>query len=145
RRRANAISALLAEATGTEQDFLVRLLGGELRQGALEGVMLESVAGAAGLPIESVRRAFMLSGQLPVTAEAALTGGSAALAEFRLQLGRPVRPMLASPAPDLDTALDELGATSVEHKLDGARIQVHRDGDRVRVFTRALRDITGNA
>nr|WP_228046958.1 ATP-dependent DNA ligase [Saccharopolyspora sp. HNM0983] len=144
RRRTEALTALLAEATADEQEFLLRLLGGELRQGALEGVMIESVASAAGLPAEPVRRAFMLSGQLPVTAEAALAGGRAALDGFHLQVGRPVRPMLASPAADLDTALDESAASSVEYKLDGARIQVHRNGEHVRVFTRTLRDITSN-
>jgi DNA ligase 1 len=92
-----------------------------------------------------VRRAYMLSGKLPVTAIAALNGGEAALREFRLEVGRPIQPMLASPGAALDDALAEFdGAVSVEHKLDGARIQVHRDGDRVWVFTRTLRDITAN-
>ncbi|WP_308203969.1 ATP-dependent DNA ligase [Goodfellowiella coeruleoviolacea] len=143
-RRAEALRGLLAAATAPEQDFLRRLLAGELRQGALEGVMLDAVASAAGVPVDAVRRAFMLSGQLPETAAAALTGGAAALAGFRLAVGRPVRPMLASPAQSLPDALTELGECVVEYKLDGARIQVHRDGDVVRVFTRSLRDITRN-
>ncbi|WP_433871410.1 ATP-dependent DNA ligase [Saccharopolyspora sp. CA-218241] len=142
RRRQAALTALLARATPAEQDFLIRLLGGELRQGALEGVMVEAIARAAEVRTESVRRAFMLSGRLPDTARAALHGGEAALSGFHLELGRPIRPMLASPAGTLDQALAELGAATVEHKLDGARIQVHRDGDEVRVYTRALRDIT---
>jgi len=142
RRRAAALAALLGRATADEQHFLIRLLGGELRQGALEGVMLEAVAAAAEVPAADVRRAFMLSGQLPETAAAALTGGSAALAAFRLEVGRPLRPMLASPAGTLAEALGELGACSVEHKLDGARIQVHRNGDEVHVYTRTLREIT---
>ncbi|KAA5837054.1 ATP-dependent DNA ligase [Saccharopolyspora hirsuta] len=139
-RRTAALTALLAQATADEQQFLVRLLGGELRQGALEGVMVEAIATAAGVPTDAVRRAFMLSGRLPATAEAALRGGEPALAEFGLELGRPVRPMLASPAEDLESAL--VGEVTVEYKLDGARIQVHRDGDEVHVYTRTLREIT---
>ncbi|MCA1190327.1 MULTISPECIES: ATP-dependent DNA ligase [unclassified Saccharopolyspora] len=142
-RRLDLLHALLGRATADEQRFLVRLLGGELRQGALEGVLLAAVARAADVPAEAVLRAFMLSGRLPATAEAALTGGSAALAEFRLEVGRPLRPMLASPADTLTAALGELGDCVVEHKLDGARIQLHRDREQVRVFTRTLREITG--
>ncbi|GAA2812273.1 ATP-dependent DNA ligase [Saccharopolyspora taberi] len=141
-RRTDLLAGLLGRATAPEQEFLVRLLGGELRQGALEGVMLEAVATAARVPAEDVRRAFMLSGRLPATAEAALRGGGAELARFRLEVGRPLRPMLASPAETLDEAVAELGEVSVEYKLDGARIQVHRDGDDVHVYTRTLREIT---
>ncbi|HWE91172.1 MAG TPA: ATP-dependent DNA ligase [Pseudonocardiaceae bacterium] len=144
-RRAELLSAVLSRATAAEQDFLMRLLLGELRQGALEGVMVDAVAKATDVEAETVRRAFMLSGSLPDTATAALAGGSAALADFRLEVGRPVRPMLASPAESLDDALTELGqlgSVCVEHKLDGARIQVHRDGADVHVFTRTLREIT---
>ncbi|MGH3907890.1 MAG: ATP-dependent DNA ligase [Pseudonocardiaceae bacterium] len=143
-RRRALLGALFARATPDEQRFLVALLTGELRQGALEGVMLEAVAAASGVPAEPVRRAFMLSGRLPDTAVAAMTGGEAALGAFRLELGRPVRPMLASPADSLDTALAELGEVSVEYKLDGARVQVHRNGDEVRVWTRTLREITAS-
>ncbi|MDA3646088.1 ATP-dependent DNA ligase [Saccharopolyspora indica] len=141
-RRAAALTALLGQATADEQQFLIRLLGGELRQGALEGVMVEAIATAAEVAAEAVRRAFMLSGQLPATAEAALRGGEPALAGFGLEIGRPVRPMLASPADDLESALT--GEVTVEYKLDGARIQVHRDGDQVHVYTRTLREITGS-
>ncbi|MGH4020199.1 MAG: ATP-dependent DNA ligase [Pseudonocardiaceae bacterium] len=141
-RRHELLSGLLSRATPDEQRFLVGLLTGELRQGALEGVMLDAVAAAAGVPADAVRRAFMLSGRLPATAAAALHGGAAALAAFRLELGRPVRPMLASPANSLDAALADTRPASVEYKLDGARIQVHRDGDAVRVWTRTLREIT---
>jgi ATP-dependent DNA ligase I len=144
-RRAALLGALFGAATRDEQAFLRRLITGELRQGALEGVMLEAIAAAADVPAAVVRRAFMLSGRLPGTAALALTGGAAALADVRLRVGTPVRPMLASPADSLDTALDDLGAdVSVEFKLDGARIQVHRDGDDVRVWTRTLREITGS-
>ncbi|MCP2249805.1 DNA ligase-1 [Lentzea aerocolonigenes] len=141
-RRVDLLVALFGRATEAEQDFLRRLLTGELRQGALEGVMLDAIASAADVPGEVVRRAFMLSGRLPETAVAALDGGAAALEAFRLEVGRPLRPMLASPAESLDEALDELGSCVVEHKLDGARIQVHRSGDEVHVYTRTLREIT---
>lgn len=140
-RRVAVLVDLFSRATAAEQDFLKRLLTGELRQGALEGVMLDAVARAADVPGELVRRAFMLSGNLPATAVAALAG-EATLAAFRLEVGRPVRPMLASPAESLPGALAELGAATVEHKLDGARIQVHRSGEAVRVFTRTLREVT---
>jgi DNA ligase 1 len=144
RRRAELLAELFGAATAEEQRFLRSLLGGELRQGALEGVMLEAVAAAAGVPAADVRRAFMLSGRLPETAATALQGGLAALRAVRLEVGRPVRPMLASPGESLDAALGALGAeVTVEYKLDGARVQVHRDGDDVRVWTRTLREITG--
>ena len=142
-RRDALVTGLLSAATDDEQRFLVRLLTGELRQGALEGVVLDAVAAAAEVPTASVRRAFMLSGRLPATAAAALAGGVEALDGVRLEVGRPVRPMLASPGSSLDAALTDLGSdVTVEFKLDGARIQVHRDGDVVRVWTRTLREIT---
>jgi DNA ligase-1 len=143
-RRAALLGGLFGAATAEEQNFLRRLLTGELRQGALEGVMLEAIAAAAEVPTATVRRAFMLSGRLPETASTALAGGAAALDAVTLQVGRPVRPMLASPAESLETALAELGSeVSVEFKLDGARIQVHRDGAEVGVWTRTLREVTG--
>ncbi|HEY2723197.1 MAG TPA: ATP-dependent DNA ligase [Pseudonocardiaceae bacterium] len=143
-RRRALLGGLLRRATGDEQRFLVALLTGDLRQGALEGVMLDAVAAASEVPADVVRRAYMICGRLPDTAVAAMAGGVDALHAFRLELGRPVRPMLASPADSLDDALAELGAVSVEYKLDGARIQVHRDGDVVRVWTRTLREITAS-
>jgi DNA ligase-1 len=142
-RRNELLSGLFGSATKDEQQFLLRLLTGELRQGALEGIMLDAIAAASDVAKEVVRRAFMLSGQLPDTAAAAMTGGAAALDTFGLQLGRPLRPMLASPAENLAEALDG-GACIVEHKLDGARIQVHKDGDDVHVYTRTLREITAS-
>ncbi|MEN3267253.1 ATP-dependent DNA ligase [Pseudonocardia sp.] len=142
-RRAVLLGELFGAATADEQSFMRRLLTGELRQGALEGVMLEAVAAAADVPAAAVRRAFMLSGRLPATARLALTEGVTGLDAVRLRVGTPVRPMLASPADSLDAALAELApAASVEFKLDGARIQVHREGDDVRVWTRTLREIT---
>ncbi|MCZ2860505.1 ATP-dependent DNA ligase [Blastococcus sp. VKM Ac-2987] len=142
-RREALLRGVLAKATAEEQRFLVRLITGELRQGALEGVVLEAVAAASGVAATDVRRAFMLSGSLPATATTALDGGAGALAAITLQVGRPVRPMLAAPGASLDAALTDLGAeVTVEFKLDGARIQVHRDGDEVRVWTRTLREVT---
>lgn len=142
-RRRELLAGLLRAATAPERDFLVRLLTGELRQGALTALVAEAVARAAEVPVEQVRRAYMLSGQLPVTAVAAMIGGAAVLAGFRLEVGRPIQPMLASPGATLDDALAEFeGEASVEYKLDGARIQVHRKGSQVWVFTRTLRDIT---
>jgi DNA ligase-1 len=142
-RRGTVLARLFTGATADEQRFLVRLLTGELRQGALEGVVLDAIAAAADVPAPTVRRAFMLSGSLPETAATALDGGTGALAAVRLRVGRPVRPMLASPGSSLDAALADLGEdVTVETKLDGARIQVHRDGDVVRVWTRTLREVT---
>ncbi|MGH3622139.1 MAG: ATP-dependent DNA ligase, partial [Sciscionella sp.] len=143
-RRAELLTTLLSSATEEEQRFLTRLLTGELRQGALEGIMVDAIARAANVPGETVRRAFMLSGRLPTTAAAALCGGTDALAAFALEIGRPIRPMLASPGDSLPAALTELGECSVEYKLDGARIQVHKQRDDVRVFTRTLREITSS-
>ncbi|WP_068277488.1 ATP-dependent DNA ligase [Aldersonia kunmingensis] len=142
-RRQAVLGSLFGAATAPEQEFLIRLLTGELRQGALEGIMADAVAAASGVPQADVRRAFMLSGRLSATAAIALDRGAEGLAEIRLEVGRPVRPMLASPAESLEAALADLGSDiSVEFKLDGARIQVHRNGDEVRVFTRTLREIT---
>ncbi|MGR6964611.1 ATP-dependent DNA ligase [Geodermatophilus sp. URMC 61] len=142
-RREAVLERLFTDATADEQRFLVRLLTGELRQGALEGVVLDAIAAAADVPAAAVRRAFMLSGSLPETAATALAGGTGALVAVHLQVGRPVRPMLAGPGSSLDAALADLGAdVTVETKLDGARIQVHRDGDVVRVWTRTLREVT---
>ncbi len=142
--RTETLRALFGKATKAEQEFLFRLLTGELRQGALEGVMVDAIAAASEVGVEEVRRAFMLSGQLPVTGLAAMTGGSERLAEFRLALGRPIRPMLASPAESLDEAIAEHAERLVEYKMDGARIQVHRNGDEVHIYTRTLREITGS-
>jgi DNA ligase-1 len=141
-KRVDLLTELFTAATEREQEFLRRLMTGELRQGALEGVMVDAIASAAEVPGEAVRRAFMLSGRLTVTAVAALRGGEEELSGFRLEVGRPVRPMLASPAESLDAAVGELGEYIVEYKMDGARIQVHKDGDDVHVYTRTLREIT---
>jgi DNA ligase-1 len=142
-RRAAAVEALFGAATEPEQAFLARLLGGELRQGALAGVMTDAVARAAGVPLPAVRRAAMLGGTLPSVAVAALTGGVDALAGYRLQVGRPVGPMLAQSAGTITAALHALGGrAAIEAKLDGARVQIHRDGEDVAIFTRTLDDVT---
>jgi len=140
--RRRELKKLFGRASEAEQDFLLRLLVGELRQGALEGVMVEAVAKAAGPPAADVRRAAMLAGDLGVVAEAALREGAAGLARFAVQLFRPVQPMLAQPAEDAEDALARLGEAAFEWKLDGARVQVHKRGDEVRVFTRKLNEVT---
>lgn len=140
--RRDELRALMARATTQEQRFLAGLVLGEVRHGALEGVAAEAVAAAAGLPAPDVRRAVMLRGSLPPVAVAALTEGAAGLARFRLEVGRPVQPMLASTAGDVAAALDRTGEASVETKLDGIRVQVHRQGAQVAVFTRTLENVT---
>jgi DNA ligase-1 len=142
-RRASVLGDTFARATEEEQRFLRRLLGGELRQGALIGVMSDAVAEAARVPPTAVRRAAMLRGDLPAVAQAALTGGEAALARFALTVGQAVSPMLAQTATSVADALQRLGGSAVlEAKLDGVRIQVHRRGAEVRIFTRSLDDVT---
>jgi DNA ligase-1 len=140
-RRA-ALHRLLARADADELRFLVRLLAGDLGQGALAGVMEAAIAKAAGTPATAVRRALTLSGDLAAVAALALTGGEAALAAVRLEVGRPLSPMLAGTAPDVAAALERTGPALVDFKLDGARLQLHRDGDEVRAFTRTLDDVT---
>ena len=195
--RRRLLGALFARTTPAEQSFLTRLLAGELHQGALEGVMVEAVAQAAGVPAGEVRRALLLGGSLPAVAEAALSAARAArgqvaadqaspdessagkppaeagaqatdaaheatgrhergrpphdasaaaalaaLRAFRLQVGRPLRPMLAASAPTVAAAFERVSPAAVEWKIDGIRIQVHRQGREVRVFTRTLDDIT---
>jgi DNA ligase-1 len=170
--RRRLLAGLFGRADQTEREFLVRLLAGELHQGALEGVMTEAVARAAGVPSEEVRRAFLLAGSLPEVAQAALgaaaappaspppctpapastapapdgqpgpEGALAALRAFGLKVGRPLRPMLASSAATVAAALARVTPAALEWKIDGIRIQVHRDGAEVAVFTRTLDDIT---
>jgi DNA ligase-1 len=175
--RRRLLTALFARATEREREFLVRLLAGDLGQGALEGIMTDAVARAAAVPAEEVRRAHQLGGSLPEVAAAALAGepppadgaspsavddllpgepatapvavagplgerALAALRAFSLRVGRPVRPMLAASAPDVAAALDRISPAAAEWKIDGIRVQVHRTGDRVAVFTRTLDDIT---
>jgi ATP-dependent DNA ligase I len=169
--RKRLVDEVMSAATAGEQYFLVRLLSGELRQGALDGVMTEAVARASEVPVAQVRRAVMLRGSLPAVAEAALDGGADALSEFGLLVGQPLKPMLASSAPSVEAALDKIAAdaakaaaksaksagsgeaddsgdsaagtpAAVEWKLDGIRVQAHVSGGNVRLFTRTLDDIT---
>jgi DNA ligase-1 len=141
--RAARLRALFARATSDEQDFLVRLLVGELRQGALEGVMLEAVSAAMALPVAKVRRAAMFAGDIGVVALSALKDGADGLDRFSIELDRPVQPMLAQSAVDVVDALKQLGTASFEWKVDGARVQVHKSATNVRVFTRSLKEVTG--
>jgi ATP-dependent DNA ligase I len=141
--RAQILGDLLRRATVEEADFVRRLLVGELRHGALEGVMIEAIARTAGEPADLVRRTLMLSGDLGETARIAILEGAEGLGAVGLEVMRPIRPMLASIAEDLPDAMSGIKLASVEWKLDGLRIQVHRKGDEVRVFTRNLNEISG--
>ncbi|MEU5400011.1 ATP-dependent DNA ligase [Streptomyces sp. NPDC005963] len=141
--RRRLVEELMSAATADEQQFLTRLLLGEVRQGALDAIALEAVARAANAPPAAVRRAVMLDGSLPRVARALLAEGPEALARFRLRVGTPVHPMLAHTAKTVGEAVATLAAPcAVEEKLDGIRIQVHRDGALIRIFTRSLDDIT---
>jgi DNA ligase-1 len=144
RERARQLNGLFSRATRDEQDFLRRLLFGELRQGALEGVLIEAIAKAAALRAAAIRRAVLLAGELPPVARAALTGGPGALDALAVRLMHPVRPMLAASADDVDAALEELDDPTLEYKLDGARVQIHKAGDLVKVFSRTLNDVTAS-
>ncbi len=141
-RRRQALEELLGAATESEGEFIRRLLLGELRQGALEGVMAAAIARAAEVPAAAVRRALMLNGDLGRTAALALGDGRAALAGVGLEVLRAIKPMLAASEEEVGSAVELFGEASVEWKLDGARIQVHRAGDEIRVFTRNLNDVT---
>ena len=140
--RQAALTALFAAATEAEQRFLRDLLLGDLRQGALAGIVTQAVARACDVEEPLVRRAIMLRGDLGDIALTAVTGGAAALGQLRLELFRPLQPMLAQTSPSVEAAFEHLTAAAVEYKLDGARVQVHRDGDTIRVYTRNLRDVT---
>ncbi|MFJ6655669.1 ATP-dependent DNA ligase [Streptomyces sp. NPDC091377] len=140
--RARLLAELMGAATEEEQRFLFGLITGEVRQGALDAVAVEGLAEATGAPPAEVRRAVMLAGSLQPVARALLGEGPAALVRFRLTVGRPVQPMLAQSASSVAEAVEKLGACAVEEKLDGIRVQVHRDGPDVRLYTRTLHDIT---
>jgi DNA ligase-1 len=143
--RAHHLRALFSRATKEERDFLFRLLLGEVRQGALEGLMVEAIARAASLPLAAVRRAFMMESDLGAVARAALVEGDAGLARFRVRLFRPILPMLAQTAEDVGEVLKRMGSAAFEHKLDGARVQAHKSGSEVRLFTRGLNEVTESA
>ncbi|MEV6695492.1 ATP-dependent DNA ligase, partial [Micromonospora sp. NPDC051196] len=142
-RRRALVHALYAAATVDEQRLLTGLFLGELRHGAQAGLLADAIARAAGVPVAAVRRALLLAGDLREVAVAALAGGAAALAGFGLRVGRPLAPMLAQSASSVDEALTATGTpATVDVKLDGIRIQVHRSGPDIAVFTRSLDDIT---
>jgi DNA ligase-1 len=143
--RARLLRDLFSRATRAEQDFLRRLLYGELRQGALEGVLVDAAAKALSVDPDRLRRAAMMTGDLAAAARTVRDSGPSALAATRLQLMRPVQPMLADSSDRLTDALEALGDATLEYKLDGARVQVHKEGDDVRIFSRSLRDVTGSA
>ncbi|WP_264925888.1 ATP-dependent DNA ligase [Streptomyces sp. A012304] len=140
--RARLVGELMGAATEGEQRFLLGLITGEVRQGALDAVAVEGLAVATDVPAVDVRRAVMLAGSLQTVARALLGEGPAALDRFRLTVGRPVLPMLAHTASSVTEAVGKLGGCAVEEKLDGIRVQVHRDPDGVRIYTRTLDDIT---
>lgn len=142
--RERRLHQLMSRATEREQRFLLRLITGELRQGALEAILLEAVAEASGVPAQALRRAVMFAGDLNQVATLVLSEGPGALSQFRLELFHPVRPMLAQTASDLDEALAGLGEVSGEYKLDGARVQIHKGDDEVRIYSRQLNDITNS-
>jgi len=136
------LRGLFERATYDEQEFLIRLLGGELRQGALEGVMLDALAQATGISALKIRRAAMLAGSIQAIARPAIEQGEPGLSQFDIQLFRPVQPMLAQTAEDVTEALDELGEAALEYKFDGARVQAHKSGDDVRIFSRGSNDVS---
>ena len=142
-RRTAALRALFGRATDEEQEFLLRLLIGELRQGALSGVMIDAIAAVTGVPLPEARRAAMYESNLGAIALAGLEAGAAGMRRFQLQLMSPIAPMLAQTANDVAEALETLsGDIAFEWKMDGARIQVHKQGDLVRIFTRGLNEVT---
>ncbi|HET6909062.1 MAG TPA: ATP-dependent DNA ligase [Mycobacteriales bacterium] len=140
--RRRLVHDLFARATADEQGFLRGLISGELRQGALEGVMVDAIARASEVELPLVRRAAMLCGAMAPVAEAALRDGAAGLSTFALQVGRPILPMLAATASSVEEAVGKLGEVRVDRKLDGIRVQVHRSGNDIAVFSRSLDDIT---
>ena len=141
-KRKEILGELIGRATEQEADFLKRLFTGELRQGALAGLMIDAIAKAAGVSGELARRALMLSGELTRTAEIAMGSGEEGLREVGFELFRPIFPMLASTAESVEAAVGSFERASVEWKLDGIRIQIHRRGNDVRIYTRNLNDIT---
>src|SRR5512143_77193 len=140
--RVQLLTALLSRATADEYDFLTRLLLGELRQGALEGLMIDAVAAAAGVPVKAVRRAAMVGGGIAAVAHTALGEGSSALGRHAMAIFAPVAPMLAQAADDVEGALAPLGVAALEWKLDGARIQAHKRWGEVRIYSRTGNDVT---
>jgi len=142
--RRRLLGVLLSQGTTDEQHFLKRLIMGELRQGALEGIMVEAIAHATDIPASTIRRALMLAGDLAKVMTVALTEGRAGLSRLALHVLQPIQPMLAQPAEDVSDALSHLHEAAFEYKMDGARVQAHKLGEDIRVFTRALNDVTAS-
>jgi DNA ligase-1 len=142
RRKRELLHSLFARCTPAERQFLSALLVGEIRQGALEGIMLEAVAKASGIAAGQIRRAVMMAGDIARVARSALESGAAGLTPYDIQLFRPVQPMLAQTSEDVATAIAELGEAALEYKFDGQRVQVHRSGDEVQIFSRSLNNVT---
>jgi DNA ligase-1 len=140
--RLQLIQDLVSRADAGERDFLFRLIVGELRQGSLEGIMIEALARAADVPVEKMRTAVMLSGDLPLAARAALEHGSSGLAQFKIRILHPFQPMLAQSAGTISEAMHSIAIAALEYKMDGIRIQAHKSGKEVRIFTRNLNDVT---
>jgi len=136
---------MFSQATAREQEFLVRLLHGELRQGALEGLMIEAVAAAAKVPAAAVRRAAMVAGGIATVAATALTRGESGLHRYAVALFQPLAPMLAQSADDIEDAMSRVPVAALEWKLDGARVQAHKNGDDVRLYSRTGNDVTAAA
>ena len=142
RRKRDLLHSLFARATEAERRFLSALLVGEIRQGALEGIMLEALAKASDIPAARIRRAVMMAGDIARVARSALESGEPGLAPYEIQLFRPIQPMLAQTSEDVAAAIQELGEAALEYKFDGQRVQVHRSGDEVQVFSRSLNNVT---
>ena len=142
KRKRELLGQLFSKATAEEQSFLTGLFGGELRQGALEGIMFDGLAKASGISPERIRRAAMLVGGVAAIARAVFERGEAGLAQFDIQLFRPVQPMLAGTADDVSDAIEEMGEAALEFKFDGARVQVHKSGDQVSIYSRQLNDVS---
>ena len=142
RKKLEQLRSLFQHTNEEERNFLASLLLGELRQGSLEGLMADAISKAFDVPLGDVRRAAMLSGDLSATAETAAHAGQKGLSEFGLELFRPIKPMLASPAEDIEEAQELFERVRLELKLDGARVQVHKAANEVRVYTRALNEVT---
>ena len=141
-RKIGALRRLFQRANPMQREFLAQLLMGEIRQGALEGLLLEAIAKAAGLPSMDIRQAMMFSGDIGEVARVSLEEGATGLSRFSLRLFMPVAPMLANSAEDIEEALGRLQEAAFEYKFDGARIQLHKGGDDIRIFTRQLQDVT---
>ena len=145
KERLSLLTDLFSRATAEEESFLARLLQGELRQGALEGLMIEAVAAAGRLTADAVRRAAMVGGGIAKVSPTAIGEGAAGLQRFKMALFDPVAPMLAQPADDIEDAMARIGMAALEWKLDGARVQVHRQRGDVRIYSRTGNDVTASA